>query len=83
MVIIRQKPEAISARDYTIRLAQNFEKEEMIWRRRARQLEDELLRMRQEVIVRYQLQERGVSTGVSQNCGFFTLFNKLIEIKSR
>lgn len=56
MAIIRQKPAYISAHEFTLQLAQQFQRDEQNWKQKARELEGELLRMRQE-LVRCRLQE--------------------------
>ena len=50
IAIIRQKPEGVSAFEFTFDLAQQFKGEELHWKGRARQLEQELLRTRQELV---------------------------------
>lgn len=49
LAIIRQKPEGVSAKDYTSRLALQFNQLQTNWREKATQLERELLRTRQEL----------------------------------
>ena len=49
LAIIRQKPEGVSAKDYTSHLALQFSQLQTNWRDKATQLERELLRTRQEL----------------------------------
>ena len=49
LVIIRQKPEGVSSKEYTERLALQFSQLQVDWRERALQLQQELLRTRQEL----------------------------------
>jgi hypothetical protein len=55
LAIIRQKPEGISSREYTERLALQFSELQVDWRERVLQLQQELLRTRQE-LTRFQIQ---------------------------
>lgn len=50
LAIIRQKPEGVSAREYTERLALQFNDRQDNWKERATILERELLRTRQELL---------------------------------
>lgn len=51
LVIIRNKPAAMNARSYTEALAQNLQKQEQSWREKAEGLQQEVLRLRQEVVL--------------------------------
>lgn len=55
LTIIRQKPEGVSSREYTEKLALQFSQLQADWRERALQLQQELLRTRQE-LTRFQIQ---------------------------
>lgn len=55
LAIIRQKPEGVSSREYTERLALQFSELQVDWKQKAQQLQQELLRTRQE-LTKFQIQ---------------------------
>lgn len=66
MAIIRQKPEGVSVREYTERLALQVSQLQLDWRDRAAQLQQELLRTRQE-LAKFQVQAEtltNIRTGI-------------------
>lgn len=55
LAIIRQKPEGVSCREYTERLALQFSQLQVDWKQKAQQLQQEVLRTRQE-LTKFQIQ---------------------------
>ena len=68
LAIIRQKPKGVSAREYAERLAMQFSQVQLNWREKAQQLQQELLRTRQE-LTKFQIQAEGIVNTSGGVCG--------------